>query len=200
MMTDGYFERAFEVVPVMGIFRSQGLDKTIRLAEAAWNAGVRVVEVTIQMPEDLLVLREIVVRARERGLDVGAGTVVTVDQAAAAAEAGARFTVAPGFDPEVADASLALGMPHVPGIATASEIEAALKHGLTWLKAFPAEALGASWIKHQRGPFPAAHFVASGGITPETASSFLEAGCRVVALGSAFGSEAQIAKLTPLLR
>lgn len=198
-MIEGYFERAFEAVPVMGVFRSQGLDKTVRLAEAAWDAGVRVVEVTVQSPADLTILREIVSRAGERGLDVGAGTVISSQQATAAAEAGAAFTVAPGFDPEVADASRALGLPHIPGIATGSEIQAAVKHGLTWLKAFPAEALGASWIKHQRGPFPQAQFVASGGITPETGQGFLDAGCRVVALGSAFDSEGQIAKLAPLI-
>jgi 2-dehydro-3-deoxyphosphogluconate aldolase/(4S)-4-hydroxy-2-oxoglutarate aldolase len=198
-MTDDYFASTFADVPVMGIFRRQGLEKTLHLAEAAWAAGVRIMEVPVMSPDDLPALRAVVQAGRERGLDVGAGTVISVAQVEAVHNAGASFTVAPGFDPEVAAASAALGLPHIPGVATGTEIQAALKAGHTWLKAFPAERLGPAWIMHQRGPFPQVSFVATGGVTPETARSFLDAGCRVVALGSAFDSEEQIAKVGSLL-
>lgn len=199
-MTDDYFERTFSDVPVMGIFRRQGLDRTLALADAAWEAGVRIMEVPVMSADDVVVLRAIADRARDRGLDVGAGTVISVDQLDDVVAAGAAFTVAPGFDPLVADASVARGLPHIPGVATGSEIQAALRAGFTWLKAFPAERLGPQWIRHQRGPFPQVRFVATGGVTPESATSFLEAGCRVVALGSAFDTEDQIAKVGAVLR
>jgi 2-dehydro-3-deoxyphosphogluconate aldolase / (4S)-4-hydroxy-2-oxoglutarate aldolase len=199
-MTDAYFAQTFGEVPVMGIFRRQGLERTLRLADAAWDAGVRIMEVPVMEPDDLVVLRAVADKARERGLDVGAGTVISVEQIEAAKSHGAAFTVAPGFDPEVAAASVEAGLPHIPGVATGSEVQAALRAGFTWQKAFPAERLGPAWVKHLHGPFPQVRFVATGGVTPETAQSFLDAGCRVVALGSAFDTEEQIAKLGVILR
>jgi 2-dehydro-3-deoxyphosphogluconate aldolase / (4S)-4-hydroxy-2-oxoglutarate aldolase len=198
-MTAEYFESTFADVPVMGIFRRQGLARTLQLADAAWTAGVRIMEVPVMGPDDLPVLRAVADAARERGLDVGAGTITSVEQLQAVADAGAAFTVAPGLDAEVAAASIARGLPHIPGVATGTEVQAALRLGMTWLKAFPAERLGPAWIRHLHGPFPHVQFVATGGITPETAMSFLDAGCRVVALGSAFDTEEQIAKLGAIL-
>ena len=199
-MTDAYFEKTFGEVPVMGIFRRQGLERTLRLADAAWDAGVRIMEVPVMEPDDYEVLAAVAEKARERGLDVGAGTVVTHEQIHAAKDAGAAFTVAPGFDAEIAAASVAAGLPHIPGVGTGSEVQAALRAGYTWQKAFPAERLGPAWVKHLHGPFPQVRFVATGGVTPETAQSFLDAGCRVVALGSAFDTEEQIARLGEILR
>ncbi len=199
-MTDDYFTRTFADVPVMGIFRRQGLERTLQLADAAWTAGVRIMEVPVMSTEDLTVLRAVAAAGRERGFDVGAGTIISAEQIDDVAAAGAAFTVAPGLDPDVAAASVARGLPHIPGVATGTEIQAALRLGLTWLKAFPAERLGPAWIRHQSGPFPQVRFVATGGVTPETAGDFLAAGCRVVALGSAFDNEEQIAKVGALLQ
>lgn len=199
-MTDDYFTRTFADVPVMGIFRRQGLQRTLQLADAAWTAGVRIMEVPVMSAEDLTVLRAVAAAGRERGFDVGAGTIISAEQIDDVAAAGAAFTVAPGLDAAVAAASPARGLPHIPGVATGTEIQAALRLGLTWLKAFPAERLGPAWIRHQSGPFPQVRFVATGGVTPETAGDFLAAGCRVVALGSAFDNEEQIAKVGALLQ
>lgn len=198
-MSDAYFSTTFADVPIMGIFRRQGLQRTMLLANAAWDAGVRILEVPVQTPEDLDVLAAVSHQARDRGLDVGAGTIISADQLAAVKKAGAAFTVAPGFDKEVARASVELGLPHIPGVATGTEIQSALSLGFVWLKAFPAERLGPQWIRHQHGPFPDVRFVATGGVTPETARSFLDAGCHVVALGSAFDTEDQIAKVGELI-
>ena len=199
-MTDEFFARTFAEVPIMGIFRRQGMTRTLALANAAWDAGVRTIEVTVQVPEDLSVLSAVARAAQERGLVVGAGTITSVDQLGQVRTAGASFTVAPGFSEAVALASTHLGLPHIPGVATATEIQTAMARGFRWLKAFPAERLGPEWIRHQRGPFPNVQFVATGGVTPETANSFLRAGCRVVALGSAFDSQEQIAKVGALIR
>lgn len=198
-MSDAYFSTTFADVPIMGILRGQGLERTMLLANAAWDAGVRILEVPVQAPEDLDVLAAVSHEARDRGLDVGAGTIIFADQLTAVKKAGAAFTVAAGFDKEVARASVELGLPHIPGAATGTEIQAALSDGFVWLKAFPAERLGPQWIRHQHGPFPHVRFIATGGVTPETMSSFLDAGCRVVALGSAFDTEEQIAKVSELI-
>jgi len=113
--------------------------------------------------------------------------------------AGARFTVAPGFNPVIAQASVDAGMPHLPGVATPTEVEQALAQGYTWLKAFPASILTPAWIKAMAGPFPEANFVCTGGIDSRNARAFLDAGARGVAVGSALESPDQLPALASLI-
>ena len=180
---------------VMVILRDLGPAATVERAEQAWAAGVRLVEVTIGTADAVDSLRAAVEAGRARGLSVAAGTVLTPDAARAAAAVGAVCTVAPGFDPEVLAASRAAGLPHLPGVATPSEVHRAVLAGCAWLKAFPAASLGPAWFTAIRGPYPGVRFVATGGITPATATAFLEAGARVVGLGSAGGDPAALASL-----
>lgn len=184
---------------VMAILRGLPPDETVALAGRLWDAGVTVLEVPIGTPDAVAALRAAADAARERGLRVGAGTVITAEQVRAAAEAGAQYTVAPGLDLAVLAASLAAGMPHLPGVGTATEVQRAWPAGCRWLKAFPAKALGPSWIAALRGPFPDARFVATGGLTVADALAFLDAGARVVALGAALADPAQRDQLTTLL-
>jgi len=85
-------------------------------------------------------------------------------------------------------------------VATASEVQSAQKFGLTWLKAFPASVLGADWLRAMSGPFPHVRFVATGGIAANNAAEFLDAGARVVAVGSALSDAAQLPRLAELAR
>lgn len=87
----------------------------------------------------------------------------------------------------------------MPGVATASEVQLAMREGLTWLKAFPASLLGRSWFGAMHGPFPTATFVATGGMNAANAGEFLDAGVAVVAVGSALEDETQLPKLAALL-
>ncbi|MFH8252281.1 2-dehydro-3-deoxyphosphogluconate aldolase, partial [Microbacterium sp. B2969] len=87
----------------------------------------------------------------------------------------------------------------LPGVATPTEVQLALSLGLTWLKAFPATWLGTSWFRHIRGPFPQATFVATGGIDASNAAEFLDAGVRVVAVGSALEDASQLDRIAALL-
>jgi Entner-Doudoroff aldolase len=105
-----------------------------------------------------------------------------------ALQLGAVFTVSPGFDEEVAAYSLENGLPHLPGVATATEIQAALRQGFGWLKAFPAAELGPAWFRAMCGPFPRVRFVATGGITPDSFQTYLDAGAAAVSFGSAVES------------
>ncbi|WP_259607261.1 MULTISPECIES: bifunctional 4-hydroxy-2-oxoglutarate aldolase/2-dehydro-3-deoxy-phosphogluconate aldolase [Microbacterium] len=119
---------------------------------------------------------------------------------AQAAAAGAGFTVSPGLDLEVVRASHDAGLSGLPGVGTASEVQLARKAGLTWLKAFPASVLGSSWLHAMRGPFPEVRFVATGGMSAANATEYLDAGARVVAVGSALEDPAQLPRLAALLR
>jgi 2-dehydro-3-deoxyphosphogluconate aldolase/(4S)-4-hydroxy-2-oxoglutarate aldolase len=200
LVTAGFFETAFAGQPVMAILRGLPPDETVELAVRAWDLGLANVEVPVEVPGALPSLRAAVDAGRERGRRVGAGTVTSLEQVGAVAAAGAAFTVAPGFDAAVAEASVDAGMPHLPGVATASEIQRALAAGFVWLKAFPATALGPAWFRALRGPFPHLHLVATGGIDARTARDYLSAGADVVAVGSALSDPEQVDLLAELVR
>ncbi|RRR75619.1 bifunctional 4-hydroxy-2-oxoglutarate aldolase/2-dehydro-3-deoxy-phosphogluconate aldolase [Streptomyces sp. RP5T] len=141
------------------------------LAEALATGGARCAEVTFRTPQAEQVVK---VMAAHGGLTVGAGTVLTTEQAERAVAAGARFLVSPGFDIEVVDKGRELGVPVVPGAATATELMHALKAGLDTVKLFPAEPLGGiGTLRALAAPFPQMGFVPTGGIGPEQMSAYL---------------------------
>jgi 2-dehydro-3-deoxyphosphogluconate aldolase / (4S)-4-hydroxy-2-oxoglutarate aldolase len=183
---DAFFARQLEPARVMAILRGYGPARTLELCRQAWSLGIALVEIPVQNEQDLVSLQEAVVAGAESGALVGAGTVTSPALVDRVAGAGAAFTVAPGLDEDVAKASRDALLPHLPGVATASEIHRALGLGLTWLKAFPAVSLGPAWFTAMRGPFPQVRLVATGGVDPANAAAFLEAGAAAVSLGRAF--------------
>lgn len=199
MTENSQFAEVFGDAPLMAIMRGMGVERTLAVASAAWDLGIGVVEVPLQTATDLEALRAVVAAAPAHGGTVGAGTIVSVEQVQVARDAGATFTVSPGFDLEVVRASAAVGLPPLPGVGSATEVQLALKEGLTWLKAFPASVLGTGWLQAMHGPFPAATFVATGGMNAGNAASFLAGGARVVAVGSALEDDAQLPELARLL-
>lgn len=198
-MDNSGFEELFGGTPLMAILRGMGAERSLAVSTTAWDLGIDVVELPIQTPGDLEALRVVAAAGKERGKIVGAGTVVSVENVAQAASAGASFTVSPGLDLDVVRASHDAGLLSIPGVATASEVQLAMKAGLTWLKAFPASVLGAQWLTAMRGPFPQARFVATGGMSAGNAGEYLRAGARVVAVGSALEDPAQLPLLAGLL-
>jgi len=198
MDTNAFFEEHLAKHPVMGIFRGLDATTTIELCEKAWEAGVHLVEVPIQTPDAIATLRAVVVEGASRGRLVGAGTVTSPEIVRIAADAGAYFTVAPDLNESVVAECNRLGLAHLPGVATSTEIGKALALGLFWQKMFPAAQLGADWARAQHGPFPQVQFVATGGIDAGNAQSFLDAGVRAVAVGSAFANPQQIRRLSSL--
>lgn len=193
-----YFDRAFADQRLMAILRGMSPAKTVALCEKAWEVGIDMIEVPIQSAAVLEAFHAAADAAAANGKSIGVGTVVTVEQVELAIEAGASFAVSPGLDREVVAACSAGGLPLLPGVATASEIQAAHRLKLVWLKAFPAAQLGAGWITAQLGPFPWARFVATGGVDADNARNFLDAGARVVAVGSALADDSQLGKLAAL--
>jgi Entner-Doudoroff aldolase len=197
-MTD-WFDDAFAGAPLMAILRGMGVERSVAVATTAWDLGLDSVEVPLQTDEDDAALRELVRLGAERGKVVGAGTIIAVEQIERAAAAGARYLVSPGLDSEVVRAAQVAGIPILPGVATPSEVQRAVALGLTWLKAFPAEWLGTQWFSHLRGPFPQVRFVATGGMNAQNAGAFLDAGVKVVAVGSALEDPVQLERLAELL-
>lgn len=193
-----YFTSLFDGQAVMAILR--GLDRaaTVALCERVWKAGVSVAEVTIERAAAQASLRAAVESGRRLSRPVGAGTVTSCEQVEAARAAGAAFTVAPGLDERVARASLEAGLPHLPGVATPTEVQHAVSLGFWWLKLFPARELGPGWIRAILGPFPDLRIVATGGVGPDSAGEFLAAGARVVAVGGNLSKPGAIEALARL--
>ncbi|MFF6883720.1 bifunctional 4-hydroxy-2-oxoglutarate aldolase/2-dehydro-3-deoxy-phosphogluconate aldolase [Streptomyces sp. NPDC012421] len=156
------------VLPVLTVPRASA---AAPLAEALAAGGARCVEVTLRTPDAEQAVKAM---AAHGGLVVGAGTVLTADQAERAVAAGARFVVSPGLDAEVVDRCAVLGVPVVPGVATASELMRALRAGLNTVKLFPAEPLGGpAALRALAAPFPHARFVPTGGITADRLADYL---------------------------
>lgn len=147
------------------------------------ETGLPIAEVTLRTPAALDAIERM---AAVPGLLVGAGTVLDVDQVERAAQAGASFIVSPGFDPDVVRRSLELGLLPIPGVATATEVQAALRSGALLLKFFPAGPLGGpTALRSLAAPFPQVRFVPTGGIGVDDVPPYLALPC-VVAVGGSF--------------
>lgn len=184
-----FFDGSFATRGVMVILRGHGPEATLGFAEVATRAGISMIEVPLQGEPGAAALGALVGAVAELpGAVIGAGTITDVELVDRAADLGARFTVAPGFDADVLARSLDRGMAHLPGVATATDVQHALNAGVRWLKGFPATSLGAAWFKAMLGPFPNARFVATGGITAANADDYFGAGVAAVSLGTSFAS------------
>ncbi|WZH35370.1 MAG: bifunctional 4-hydroxy-2-oxoglutarate aldolase/2-dehydro-3-deoxy-phosphogluconate aldolase [Microbacterium enclense] len=152
------------------------------LAVALRDGGVACAEFTLRTPAGLAA---IAAAADVDGFLAGAGTVLTVAQADAAIDAGARFAVTPGYDPAVADRLRGGGVAVVPGVATPTEVQRALGDGFTDVKIFPAGHLGgAGYLDALHGPFPDMRFVPSGGVSPDSLGDYLRRSWVLAASGS----------------
>ncbi|MBB6121621.1 bifunctional 4-hydroxy-2-oxoglutarate aldolase/2-dehydro-3-deoxy-phosphogluconate aldolase [Nocardiopsis algeriensis] len=161
-----------DLAPVMPVVVIDDLEAAVPLARALVAGGLPGIEVTLRTPAALSAIERIAAEVPEAV--VGAGTVVTPDQARAASDAGARFLVSPGCTASLASAMADTGLPFLPGASTASEAMALLERGLTELKFFPAEASGgAAFLKSLLGPLPQVRFCPTGGITSASAPDYL---------------------------
>src|SRR5258706_970926 len=157
------------VIPVMVINR---LEDAVPMAQALVEGGVRVLEITLRTPVALRCM-EAIAKAVPLAI-VGAGTVRGVGDAQAARDAGCRFAVSPGYLSDVGVACRSLGLPLLPGVASASEVMQANSDGYSFLKFFPASAAGGiPLLKALAGPFPDVVLCPTGGITRETAGQYL---------------------------
>jgi len=148
------------LVPVIKI---EDASKAVPLARALIEGGLPCAEVTFRTAAAADAIRAMTQAFPD--LLVGAGTVINADLAEKAIQAGARYIVSPGFNPNVVDLCISRNIPVVPGVNTPSDIEAALERGLEVLKFFPAEASGGvAMLDAFAGPFAQAKFIPTGGI------------------------------------
>ncbi len=158
--------------PVIPVIVLNDIAHAVPLARALVAGGVRMLEVTLRTPQALACMEAIARDVPEAVL--GAGTVRSAADAQAAAMAGARFVVSPGYTHAVAQACRDLGLPLLPGVATGSEIMMCQEDGLTELKFFPAmQAGGGAMLRAWSGPFGEVRFCPTGGVTLQNAAELL---------------------------
>ena len=158
--------------PVIPVIVLRDVAHAVPMAEALVAGGIRMLEVTLRTPQALACIEAIARHVPEAV--VGAGTVRSSADAQAAAQAGARFAVSPGYTSAVGEACRTQGLALLPGVATSSEIMTAQADGYQALKFFPAmQAGGLGMLKAWQGPFGDVVFCPTGGVQPSNAADFL---------------------------
>ncbi|AXT36277.1 2-dehydro-3-deoxy-6-phosphogalactonate aldolase [Phaeobacter sp. LSS9] len=170
---------------LIAILRGLETKNALPVARTLVEADFRIIEVPLNSPEPLSSI-EVIAQHHGQTAIVGAGTVLTVDQVDAVADAGGRIIVSPNMNPDVGRAAVARGLYWCPGVMTPSEAFAALDLGASVLKFFPAELVPPAAIAALRAVLPKDAVVAAvGGITPETMAAYHAAGVDGYGLGSA---------------
>ena len=173
-----------ERVGLVPVLRARNADQAHAVVQAMLDGGVTVVEVTMTVPGAIDVLKEL---KQEYGgkLLLGSGTVTTAAEAEATINAGAEFVVSPSLHPEVIAATKAANKLSIPGALTPTEVITAWRAGADYVKIFPCSAMGgASYLKALLAPFPFLKLIPTGGVTLDTAESFLRSGARALGVGS----------------
>jgi 2-dehydro-3-deoxyphosphogluconate aldolase/(4S)-4-hydroxy-2-oxoglutarate aldolase len=168
--------------------RVEPQEALLALVDELADAGVRVIEITFDAPtaaQDVAALRQRLDARADGPYVVGAGTILTGDQLAAALEAGADFGVSPILDLALLRTAIEGGFPFLAGGMTATELNTAWSAGATFVKLFPASAVGPQFIRELRGPLPEIQVIPTGGVDADNAQSFLDAGAVAVGLGGA---------------
>ena len=173
-----------ERVGLVPVLRAKSIKQAHAVVEAMIAGGVTVVEVTMTCPDACGILKGL---RKEYGakLLLGSGTVTTAKEAEETIEAGAEFVVSPSLHPDVIAATKSAHKLSIPGALTPTEVITAHRAGADYVKVFPCSAMGgASYLKALLAPFPHLKLIPTGGVTVQTAESFLKAGARALGVGS----------------
>lgn len=176
--------RAIQDLGVVAVIRMRDAGKLRAVVEAIAEGGVRVIEVTMTVPDAVGLIAELA-SSLPSDILLGAGTVTDAATARAVIDAGARFVVGPVFRPDVIAACHERDVPAAPGCFSPTEILDAHEQGADIVKVFPATALGPSYIKDVRAPLPQLKLMPTGGVTLDNAGDWIRAGAIAVGVGSA---------------
>ncbi|WNH54081.1 bifunctional 4-hydroxy-2-oxoglutarate aldolase/2-dehydro-3-deoxy-phosphogluconate aldolase [Stenotrophomonas oahuensis] len=161
-----------KLAPVIPVFTPENVDDAVAVAQALFNGGLPVIEVTLRTPVAMDAIKAMVEAVPDAV--VGAGTVLTAAQMEQVKKIGGRFAVSPGATDRLYAAARDTDLPFLPGVATSSELMKGLEHGLDTFKFFPAvQAGGVGMLSAWNGPFGDVRFCPTGGISAQTARDFL---------------------------
>jgi 2-dehydro-3-deoxyphosphogluconate aldolase/(4S)-4-hydroxy-2-oxoglutarate aldolase len=161
-----------KLAPVIPVYTPESVDEAVQVAQALFNGGLPVIEVTLRTAVAMEAIQAMVEAVPDAV--VGAGTVLTAAQMEKVKAVGGRFAVAPGATERLYAAARDTDLPFLPGVATSSELMQGLEHGLDTFKFFPAvQAGGIGMLSAWNGPFGNVRFCPTGGISAQTARDFL---------------------------
>ena len=171
------------------IVRGVEKEKLIPLCEAMYDGGVRLVEITFDMkgsvtPEQTSENIRMLTDAFEGRMLIGAGTVVTVEQAKAAYRGGAKYLISPNTDERIIRFANENNIVSIPGALTPTEIVNAYNYGADFVKVFPSDSLGLGYIKAVRAPLSHIPMLCVGGVNENNVADFLKTGISGVGVGS----------------
>jgi 2-dehydro-3-deoxyphosphogluconate aldolase/(4S)-4-hydroxy-2-oxoglutarate aldolase len=164
---------------LVAVLRGLSTERALDVAAAASLGGVSVFEVTMESPT----AEATITALTSAGHVVGAGTVLSPADVRAAANAGARFLVAPNTDPVVVAAAGETACPMIPGAFTPTEVAAAWRLGVAAVKLFPASVGGPSLVRSIKGPLTSIPLMVTGGIQADNVAAFLLAGASMAGVG-----------------
>ena len=173
---------------IIAIIRGQEVETIPRLAEALYQGGIDLIEVTFRQdaPEswaDTAQSIHTISEMHTEQLLAGAGTVTSREMVRLAYDAGAKYIISPTVDRAVIEETLALGMVSLPGAMTPTEVQTAHQLGADAVKLFPAGTLGVGYVRALRAPLPQIPLMAVGGIREDNAALWLQAGCVGIGAG-----------------
>jgi 2-dehydro-3-deoxyphosphogluconate aldolase/(4S)-4-hydroxy-2-oxoglutarate aldolase len=175
--------RRVEEVGIVPVVRAPSEELAMRAAEALLAGGISVFEITMTVPNAQAVIRALVKRFASEAL-VGAGTVLSADDARSCIDAGAEFIVSPGLDHDTIEAAHAAGKAVMPGALTPTEVISAYKAGSDMVKIFPCSAVGgATYLKALKGPLPQVKMLPTGGVSLATVPELIAAGAAALGIG-----------------
>lgn len=174
---------------VFAVVRGKTEEDGLQICKAAVKGGIKNLELTYSTPNATKVIKELVeIYKDDPTVVVGAGTVMSVEVAKEAFEAGAEFIVSPHYDPEIADFANENNTHYMPGCGTTTEIYSAMKQGCEIVKLFPGGLLGPGFIKDIHGPIPEAKLMPSGGVSIDNVQDWVASGAVSVGVGSALSA------------
>jgi 2-dehydro-3-deoxyphosphogluconate aldolase/(4S)-4-hydroxy-2-oxoglutarate aldolase len=177
-------QEQLEAAGIIPVLRARSAKEALGVVEAMVAGGITVIEVTMTVPGAIDVLKELK-RTYGRRLLLGSGTVTDARECADTIEAGAEFVVSPSLHLDVIAETKAHDKVSLPGALTPTEVITAWRAGADFVKVFPCSAMGgASYLKSLKAPFPFLRLVPTGGVTLQTAASFLEAGASALGVGA----------------
>jgi len=176
--------RRIQKIGIVPVVRASSPEEACRVVEAILAGGIPIIEITMTVPSATEVIRE-VVRCHQGTVLMGAGTVLSADQAAECVDAGAQFLVSPGLSAAVVGFARSRNKLAIPGALTPSEIMQASELDLDLLKIFPCSSAGGpDHIRSLKGPFPEMNFIPTGGVNLSNAEQYLRAGAFALGVGS----------------
>ncbi len=180
-----YFQTHLRRCPIIAILRGFPPAAAATTAQALWDVGVDLIEVTVQDDDGLRTLEFVAEIAAENDRPLGAGSVTSVADFHRVIDLGAAFAVSPGLDIELVGQAKESGIPYLPAAATPTEIQLAQAHGVSELKLFPAREVGGTrFLAAMSGPFPDVSFVPTGGVNIAEIEQYLDAGALGIGLGT----------------